>query len=93
VTGVDGAEEAEEPLSLRSIPAIEAHMPTVESSRTRVLDAMENMVRQGLTTLVSDNPDVCVMVCDGSRRIKLSSHPRFRPLSTSPSCRTWSPPS
>lgn len=55
VTGIDGAEDGEaiEALSLRAIPAIEAHMPNVDASRERVLDAMENMVRKGLTTLVS----------------------------------------
>lgn len=45
--------ETDAPLSIRSIQPVDLHMPAIESARQRVSDEMENMVRTGLTDLVS----------------------------------------
>lgn len=54
------AEDPDSNLSIRSLVAVNAHVPQVQRSRLRVTEEMEEMVQRGLTELVSDVSVLCL---------------------------------
>lgn len=79
-------------IPLTSINAVAAHLPHIDAARSRITADMESMVINGLATLVSLSQIRAppMQLIDGRfRRINLSLHHPFKPLTTSAFFPIW----